>query len=128
MNKKLLECSNYFLLNKEGFTFRVSGEGLKVPSRGYVVAITPLVKDAENMDIHAVISYITKNQTMNVLGEEYYLHAGGWFDEDEDEFVVDLSVVASDIEKAIKIGKLTDQKAIYDIDNELYMHLKNKGA
>lgn len=128
MKKKLLECSNYFLLNKEGFTFRVSGEGLDVPSRGYVVAITPLVEDAESMDIHAVISYITKNQTINVLDEEYFLHTGGWFDEDEDEFVVDLSIVISDIEKAIKIGKLTDQKAIYDIVNEQTIYLYQKGA
>lgn len=123
MNNKLLECTNYFLLNKEGFTFRVSSEGLEVPGSGYVVAITPLVEDAENMDIHTVISYISKNQSMKVCEEEFSLYAGGWFDEDEDEFVVDLSIVTSDIEKAIKIGKMTNQKAIYDLDREYTIYI-----
>lgn len=123
MQNKLLECTNYFLLNKEGFTFRVSSEGLEVPRSGYVVAITPLVEDAKNMDIHAVISYISKNQSMKVCEEEFLLYAGGWFDEDEDEFVVDLSIVTSDIEKAIKIGKMTKQKAIYDLDRDYTIYI-----
>lgn len=124
MNQMLLKCTNFFLLNKEGFTFRVNSEGnIEVPESGYVVSITPLIDEANKMDIHAVISYIAKNQLMNVCGEEYLLYAGGWFDEGEDEFVVDISIVTSDIKKAISIGKLTSQKAIYDLCKELTIYI-----
>ena len=124
--REILECANYYLLNKDGFTFKIDSKDngkVEVPRTGFVAAVTPLVMDDTELDINTVISYVLQNPKIEVLGEEYDLHIGGWFDEEEDDFVVDLSVVLNDVNEAIKIGALTNQKAIYSVDDLVSIYL-----
>lgn len=123
MKKELLECTNYFLLKKEGFTFRMNESGeLEVPASGFIVSVTPMIENI-SIDINSVISYVLENKTMTVREREYDLYVGGWFDEREDDFCIDISIVTENIEEAIELGKMTDQKAIYNLaeENSLYI-------
>lgn len=124
--REVLECTNYYLLNKDGFTFKIDSKDpgkVEVPEKGFVTAVTPLVMDDAKIDINTVISYVLKNPKIEILGKEYDLHIGGWFDEEEDDFVVDLSIVLNNEEDAIEIGKLTNQKAIYSIEGVASIYL-----
>ncbi len=117
MRKKLLKCIDYFFLNREGFTFRLEGSGIDVPTTGYVVSITPMLGLDDN-DVHTIVPYTKKNKKVDVFGEKYMTYIGGWYDESEDEFILDVSIVTDDKDKALEIAKALNQKAIYDLDEE----------
>ena len=119
MRQKLLKCIDYFLLNREGFTFRVEGEGIDVPTEGYVVSVTPLIGLGEDVDVRAIILYTMKNREVEVCGRKHKTYMGGWYDEQEQEFVLDVSIVVDTKEEAMKIAKEANQKAIYDLDEEV---------
>lgn len=131
--KKILKCENNILLNKDRFTFRVDSESFKVLESGYVVMITSLVKEIKDReyltkinnskDLHAVISYVKKNQNILIDEEEFQLCVNGWFDKDEDELVANVSIVISEIDKAIKIGKLLNQMYIYNLGKDLKIYI-----
>lgn len=125
--RDVLECTNYYLLNKSGFTFKIDSREngkMEVPKNGYVVAVTPLVMDDVRLDIHAAILYVMENKTITINNEEYDLYVGGWFDEEEDDFIVDLSIVLENENDAIRLGRETNQKAIYSINEEIDIRIE----
>ena len=110
MNFNHLKYISYFLDNKKDFTIRFTkNNNLIIPSFGFIVSITPLIK-------------IEKNNTIIIFNEIYILYLGGWFK--DNKFYLDISIVENNREKAINIGKYCNQKAIYDIENKtnIYLH------
>ena len=121
MNFNHLKYISYFLDNKKDFTIRFNkNNNLIIPSFGFIVSITPLIKI--NMNLKPVIDYVEKNNTIIIFNEIYILYLGGWFK--DNKFYLDISIVENNREKAINIGKYYNKKAIYDIENKtnIYLH------
>jgi len=121
VNFNHLKYISYFLDNKKDFTIRFNkNNNLIIPSFGFIVSITPLIKI--NMNLKPVIDYVEKNNTIIIFNEIYILYLGGWFK--DNKFYLDISIVENNREKAINIGKYCNQKAIYDIENKtnIYLH------
>lgn len=121
MNFNHLKYISYFLDNKKDFTIRFNkNNNLIIPSFGFIVSITPLIKI--NMNLKPVIDYVEKNNTIIIFNEIYILYLGGWFK--DNKFYLDISIVENNREKAINIGKYCNQKAIYGIENKtnIYLH------
>lgn len=120
MNFNHLKYISYFLDNKKDFTIRFNkNNNLIIPSFGFIVSITPLIKI--NMNLTPVIDYVEKNNTIIIFNEIYILYLGGWFK--DNKFYLDISIVENNREKAINIGKYCNQKAIYDIENKITIYL-----
>ena len=120
MNFNHLKYISYFLDNKKDFTIRFNkNNNLIIPSFGFIVSITPLIKI--NMNLTPVIDYVEKNNTIIIFNEIYILYLGGWFK--DNKFYLDISIVENNKEKAINIGKYCNQKAIYDIENKITIYL-----
>ena len=120
MNFNHLKYISYFLDNKKDFTIRFNkNNNLIIPSFGFIVSITPLIKI--NINLKSVIDYVEKNNTIIIFNEIYILYLGGWFK--DNKFYLDISIVENNREKAINIGKYCNQKVIYDIENKITIYL-----
>lgn len=120
MNFKHLKYVSSFLDSKKDFTIRFTkNDTLIIPSSGFIVSITPLIKIS--MNLKSVIDYIEKSNTIKIFNEVYILYLGGWFK--DNKFYLDISIVENNKEKAINIGRYCNQKAIYDIDREITIYL-----
>ena len=120
MNFNHLKYISYFLDNKKDFTIIFNkNNNLIIPSFGFIVSITPLIKI--NMNLKSIIDYVEKNNTIIIFNEIYILYLGGWFK--DNKFYLDISIVENNREKAINIGKYCNQKVIYDIENKITIYL-----
>ena len=120
MNFNHLKYISYFLDCRKEFTIRFTkNNNLIIPSFGFIVSITPIIKI--NMNLKSIIDYVEKNNTIKIFNEVYILYLGGWFK--DSKFYLDISIVENNKEKAINIGRYCNQQAIYDIKNKTTIYL-----
>ncbi len=114
---KYLELLKYIkncVSNKRDFTVKVDNKGIVYePLSGFVVSITPLINIG--MDTMQMIEYINEQDIIEIEGNRYDLYLGGWFENNQDKLMTDISVVINGKDEAIQLGKHCMQSAIYDI-------------
>lgn len=96
--------------NPEGFTIDLNADSVK-KTDGFFIGITNIKGKNINQLIQRVL-FIKKTGfkgTNNLL-------IGGWKDENK-TFYLDLSLYCEDLNKSLFLGKLFNQKAIFDIKN-----------
>lgn len=92
--------------NKEGFT--ISLLDFKTPKKGFCVAMQLTQNHFGDEGLKKVIE-IAKQSTFLV---------GGWYNDCENLFYYDCSMIIQDLETALKLGKANQQKAIFDLENQ----------
>ena len=97
--------------NKNGYTINLN---LKNPKykKGYYIAIT----DNSNKDIKKAIENIIKIKEKKYKNIKKGLFFGGWFDDEKiKKYYIDLSIYSKSKNIALLLGKIFNQKAIFNI-------------
>jgi predicted RNA-binding protein YlxR (DUF448 family) len=111
IDKKVLR--DVVLKNKDGFTYSIDLKPSKF-KRGYYVSIT----NNNNNDLNKAIDNLNKIYAENLNKDNRnFLFIGGWIDEQDKTFYLDLSLHLNNKQNALFIAKLFKQKAIWDIKN-----------
>lgn len=111
IDKKVLR--DVVLKNKDGFTYSIDLKPSKF-KRGYYVSIT----NNNDNDLNKAIDNLNKIYAENLNKDNRnFLFIGGWVDEQDKTFYLDLSLHLNNKQNALFIAKLFKQKAIWDIKN-----------
>lgn len=120
--KELLRNSDFYLLNKENFMFKIDREcqgRLDIPKQGYVIEVTSLVTGEEQLDdIISAMLFLMDNPMVELNGDLYELCMGGCFDEDEQKYIILLYVFVNDEEYAKEVCLKISGRTIYGIKEE----------
>ena len=104
---------NIVKTNPDGFTVDLKGN---FPDGGYVVApskATERVVSSDTLDIYALHEYIMDNAELFELEGS---HLGGWFNSENNEYVLDVSFPLPSYEDAVRTAIWADQDAIFDLN------------
>lgn len=124
MYLSVLNYINTCIKEKRDFTINLDNSGkIKTPHSGFVVSITPLINIG--MDTVDIIIYIIDNKYISIDSKKYNLYLGGWFENNTEKLIPDISIVTTTLEEAIQIGKHCSQNAVYDISNKNTIYLNN---
>lgn len=93
-------------VNPEGFT--VNSEYMTPETAGYCVALAETQNSFNNEGLARVYDVINSGRANAV---------GGWLDSESGLYYYDAVVVLQDREKAIELGRLNNQLAIFDLNN-----------
>jgi len=115
------QLKNFIINNPDGFTVTI--DGAPTPKTGFAVAPikqTEIVSSAKKFTIEDV-----KAQVRNILNLvqaykdtmdiDVKVYAGGWFDADNNQYVLDASVIIDDKADALYIGDAGGQDAIANL-------------
>lgn len=107
-NKKLFISSVAAIaaVNPEGFT--VNSENMTPETAGYCVALAETQNSFNKKGLARVYDVISSGRANAV---------GGWLDSESGLYYYDAVVVLQDREKAIELGRLNNQLAIFDLNN-----------
>lgn len=107
-NKKLFISSVAAIaaVNPEGFT--VNSENMTPETAGYCVALAETQNSFSKEGLARVYDVIRSGRANAV---------GGWLDSESGLYYYDAVVVLQDREKAIELGRLNNQLAIFDLNN-----------
>lgn len=110
------------LINNGGATYNV--ETGEQPESGYIVSVKGseyTIKAGE--DIHAAVTEYVRNNAVYLLADGNYL--GGW--QEDGEYVLDISRVFEDKQKAFEFAISNEQRSFYDMsEGVLYRIDKHK--
>jgi len=101
------------LKNKNGFTINLN---LKNPNykKGFYIAIT----DNSHKNINIAIEKLLKIKEKKYKDIKKGLFFGGWYDNEKTKkYYIDLSIYTKSKKQALFLGKLFNQKAIFDLLN-----------
>ena len=115
------QLKNFIINNPDGFTVTI--DGTPTPKTGFAVAPikqTEIISSAKKFTIKDV-----KEQVRNILnlvqaykdtmGIDVRVYAGGWFDSDNNQYVLDASVIIDDKADALYVGSAGGQDAIANL-------------
>jgi len=111
------KLKSVILKNQNGFTCNFKGK-IVSKTEGYFLSITNIKGKQIKPLIKKVISIKQKgfNENKNLL-------LGGWLDNNDKTFYLDLSLYLEEKGTALKIAKLFNQKAIFDIKNSSSVYI-----
>ena len=110
--------------NPDGFTLSL-GEGEPAVS-GYVVApekTTETVLTVDELTVDKLEGFLAQHSDLFALPGA---HIGGWHDAETGRFVLDVSFPVESVHDAVRLGVLGDQDAIWDVENEAEIRLKDE--
>lgn len=111
MNKKqtalLSALSAIAFANKEGYT--VNAATLQPVTTGYAVAVAGTQNSFGLEGLANVIKFAESHQEINAFG--------GWYNSENGKYYFDATVIVNDLEKAVELGRLNNQIAIFDLVN-----------
>lgn len=111
MNKKqtkvLIALAAIAMANKEGFT--VNAANLQPVKSGYAVAVADTQNSFGFVGLANVVKYVSEHQNINAFG--------GWYNNDNNQFYFDATVIVDDLETAKELGRYNKQIAIFDLAN-----------
>lgn len=93
--------------NANGFT--VNKNTLQPVCKGYAVALEATQNSFGVDGLAKVLAYADTDTRVNAIG--------GWYNSDNDQFYFDATVVVSNLDEAIELGRRNHQIAIFDITN-----------
>jgi hypothetical protein len=118
----LIKIAKAAFEQKQGFTY---SHLVETPKTGFFVAIkgheVSLKPDRKQEFLIAASNYMFEDK-VDLLNEEDNFF-GCWFEKEKDRFVFDVSKHIEDKEQAIQFGKANSQRAIWDIANNIEIHL-----
>lgn len=94
-------------LNPEGYT--VDARTLQPVTTGYAVAVAATQNSFNAEGLAAVVDYVSTHGDINAFG--------GWRDSQTGNYYYDATIIVSDKAKAIELGRLNNQLAIFDLAN-----------
>ena len=111
MNKKqttlLVALANIALANKEGYT--VNAATLQPVTSGYAVAVADTQDSFGLEGLANVVKYAEDHMDVNAFG--------GWYNSDNGKYYFDATIIVDDMTKAVELGRLNNQIAIFDLAN-----------
>lgn len=109
MNKKNLFAALTAIaaLNPEGFT--VDANTLQPVTAGYCVACKETQNSFGPEGLNQVINFVVNDPKVNAFG--------GWYDNESGAFYWDGTIVLTDKNEAIRLGRANGQIAIFDLNN-----------
>ncbi len=103
----MLALQNIAIANPEGFT--VDAKTLKPVGSGYAVACVETQNSFNVNGLANVVKFVSEHSEINAFG--------GWYNKENDRFYFDATMIINDREKAIEIGRMNKQIAIFDLNN-----------
>lgn len=94
-------------LNPEGYT--VYARTLQPVTTGFAVAVAATQNSFDAEGLAAVVDYVSTHNEINAFG--------GWYDRESGKYYYDATIIVEDKDKAIEIGRLNNQLAIFDLAN-----------
>ncbi len=94
-------------LNPEGYT--VDARTLQPVTTGFAVAVAATQNSFDAEGLAAVVDYVSTHNEINAFG--------GWYDCESGKYYFDATIIVSDKDKAIELGRLNNQLAIFDLAN-----------
>ncbi len=117
MNKKetkiLVALAAIAIANKDGFT--VNAANLQPAKSGYAVAVAETQNSFGLEGLVNVIKYVSEHPEINAFG--------GWYNNKNNMYYFDATVIVEDLAAAIELGRMHQQIAIYDLTNNLPIEL-----
>lgn len=117
MNKKetkiLVALAAIAIANKDGFT--VNAANLQPVKSGYAVAVAETQNSFGLEGLVNVIKYVSEHPEINAFG--------GWYNNKNNMYYFDATVIVEDLATAIELGRMHKQIAIYDLTNNLPIEL-----
>ena len=111
MNKKqstlLIALTNIAFTNPEGYT--VNAATLQPVTSGYAVAVADTQNSFGLEGLANVIKYSETHQEINAFG--------GWYNSENGKYYFDATIIVDDLAKAIELGRVNNQLAIFDLAN-----------
>lgn len=111
MNKKqtsvLIALATIAINNKEGYT--VNAATLQPVTSGYAVAVADTQNSFGLEGLANVVKYVSDHPEITAFG--------GWYNNKNNMYYFDATIIVDDLETAIEIGRINKQLAIYDITN-----------
>lgn len=110
MNKKqtlLIALANIALANKDGYT--VNAETLQPVTAGYAVAVADTQNSFGAEGLAKVVKYVQEHPEVNAFG--------GWYNSENGQYYYDATIIVDDLEKAIELGRVHKQIAVFDLAN-----------
>ena len=111
MNKKqttlLIALANIAFANKEGYT--VNAATLQPVTSGYAVAVADTQNSFSLEGLANVIKYVEDHPNVNAFG--------GWYNSENSKYYFDATIIVNNLAKAIELGRLNKQIAIFDLAN-----------
>ena len=93
-------------LNPEGFT--ISAQTFAPVSTGYAVAVKGTQNSFGAAGMARVAAYICKHPEINAVG--------GWMDSETGKYYFDATIIVSDLNEALRLGRENEQIAIFNLD------------
>ncbi len=94
-------------LNPEGYT--VDARTLQPVTTGFAIAVASTQNSFDAEGLAAVVDYVSTHDEINAFG--------GWYDSESGKYYYDATIIVSDRAKAIELGRLNNQLAIFDLAN-----------
>lgn len=120
--RELLRDSYCYLLNKEGFIFKIDGVDtgrFDIPEEGYVVDVTSLVIGEDYVDdVISAMLFLKDNPTVEINDNVYEICIGGYYKEVNNNYVIKLYALIDDEGEACSLGKLAEKSTIYNVSEE----------
>ena len=111
MNKKqtsvLIALATIAINNKDGFT--VNAATLQPVTKGYAVAVADTQNSFCLEGLANVVKYVSEHSEINAFG--------GWYNEENNHFYFDATIIVDDLKSAMDLGRYNKQIAIYDLTN-----------
>lgn len=110
MNKQtalLIALTNIAIANKEGYT--VSAATLQPVTTGYAVAVAATQNSFGSEGLANVIRYVEDHPEVNAFG--------GWYNSETGQYYYDATIIVDSLDKAIELGRINNQIAIFDLTN-----------
>lgn len=111
MNKKetsvLIALATIAINNKDGFT--VNAANLQPVTKGYAVAVADTQNSFGLEGLANVVKYVSDHPEINAFG--------GWYNDDNNHFYFDATIIVDDLKSAMDIGRYNKQIAIFDLTN-----------
>ena len=112
MNKKqakvVAALAAIAMANKAGFT--VSAADLQPVTKGYAVAVVETQNSFGLEGLANVVQYVSEHPNINAFG--------GWYNDDNNHFYFDATIIVDDLETAMDFGRYNKQIAIFDLANQ----------
>jgi hypothetical protein len=122
MNKtKKQKLISFIKNNKNGFT--INYKTLEEIKKGYAVSFTH-TKKAKNLNLLLDNLDLFINMSFSHLKNNICL--GGWFNDDDKNYYIDLVLNINDEKKALIIGQQFKQIAIYNLNTNKEVFIKNE--
>lgn len=90
--------------NKEGFT--VDAKTLQPINEGFAVACKETQNSFNAAGLESVVDYVIKNNIQAF---------GGWYNSENGRFYFDATTIVNDRAKAIELGRINEQIAIFNL-------------